>query len=79
MAGFGIELKWRGSDSISFLGLLHEVNARVRGGKFVVNVSRFPEDLSKEFLRQGFREEGVEPPGEVIDEAVEAFDRVIGS
>ena len=141
VAGFGVELKWRGSDSISFLGLLHEVNARVREGKFVVvldelqslrpplsaevrnalayaydnlenvvvivagsevgmlrnflgvedpesslygryayavNVSRFPEDLSKEFLRQGFREEGVEPPEEVIDEAVETFDGIVG-
>lgn len=139
VAGFGVELRWRGSDSVSLLGLLSEVGRRaerfilvldelqsvkpplsaelrnvlayaydnlgsvsiiVAGSEvgmlrnflgvenpesplygryaYEVTVSRFPEDLSKEFLRQGFREEGIEPPAEVIEEAVNVFDGIVG-
>lgn len=45
---------------------------------YEVVVERFSKEESREFLMRGFREEGVSPPPEVIDEAVNFFDGVIG-
>jgi len=135
----GVEVRWRGSDSLSFMGLLQEINRR--GGRFIlvvdevqslkppvsvdlrnliaysydnlenislvvsgseigllrsflgidnpssplygrhvheVRVERFPRDLSREFLVEGFKEEGLKPPDKAIDEAVELFDGIVG-
>jgi len=136
--GFEVEIKWRGSDSISLLGLLEELNRR---GKFIIafdevqdtkppisaelrkiiaysydhlsnitvvlsgsevrlldefigvnnpesplygryfvelNVRRFSKDESLEFLRLGFRQEGIEPGVDVLEGAVELFDGIPG-
>ncbi len=135
---FGVEIKWRGSDSISLLGLLEELNRRGRfiiafdevqdtrppisaelrrilayaydhltnltmvlsgsevrllndfigvndpesplyGRYFIeVDVRRFSRDESLEFLRLGFKQEGVEPPTDMLEEAVDFFDGVPG-
>ena len=135
---FGVEIRWRGTDSISLLGLLEELNRR---GQFIiaidevqdakppvsaelrrvlayaydhlsnitvvlsgselrllndfigvtnsesplfgryfieVDVRRFTRDESLEFLRLGFRQEGIEPPAELLEEAVEFFDGIPG-
>ncbi len=125
----GVEVKWRGSDSVSLMGLLQEINKRgerfvlvvdevqslkppisvelrdliaysydnlenislvVSGseigllrsflgvdnpssplyGRYVheVLIERFSRDLSKEFLIEGFKEEGLKPPGKTIEE-----------
>ncbi|MEM0062099.1 MAG: ATP-binding protein [Ignisphaera sp.] len=139
IAGLSIEIRWRGRDSISFLGLLEELNKR--GERFAIvldevqharpplsaelrnaiayaydnlenitfiiagseigmvrdflrlddpssplygrhvheiAVERFSRDLSREFLYRGFREEGVEPPKEAIEEAINFFDGIVG-
>jgi len=49
-------------------------------GRYVheVPVERFGADLAREFLIRGFREEGVEPPGDVVEAAVEFFDGIVG-
>lgn len=139
IAGFSVEIRWRGSDSVSLAGLLSEINKKkkrfvvaldevqlvrpplsaelrnllaygydnleyvtfvVAGseigmlrdflgyenpssplyGRYVheVYVERFDEEASREFLKEGFREEGVEVPAEVIDQAVEFFDGIVG-
>ncbi|MEM3948374.1 MAG: ATP-binding protein [Zestosphaera sp.] len=139
VSGFSVEIKWRGRDSISFIGLLEELNkkkekfvvaldevqtarprlsAEIRGALayaydnlenivFIVAgsemgmlrdflkagdpssplygrhlhevvVRRFTREESVEFLVRGFREEGVEPPEEVVEESVEFFDGVVG-
>ena len=135
---FGVEIKWKGVDSISFLGLLEELNRRGRfvvaideiqeakpplsaelrtalayaydhldnitvvlsgselrllrsfmgvedpgsplyGRYFVeVDVRRFAREESLDFLRLGFRQEGVEPPPDVLEEAVDFFDGIPG-
>jgi AAA+ ATPase superfamily predicted ATPase len=41
-------------------------------------VERFKPELSREFLERGFREEGVEPPVDIIDEAVSFLDGIPG-
>ncbi len=41
-------------------------------------VRRFPRDLSLEFLEQGFHEVGLRVGREVIEEAVELFDGIVG-
>ena len=43
-----------------------------------IEVPRFTRDQSYEFLKLGFKEEGVEPPGSLIDEAVSLFDGIPG-
>lgn len=139
IAGLSVEIKWRGSDSVSLAGLLSEINKKkkrfvivldevqlvrpplsaelrnllaygydnleyitfvVAGsevgmlrdflgyenpssplyGRYVheIYVERFDREESREFLKEGFREEGVEVPTEVIDQAVEFFDGIIG-
>ncbi|MEM0474807.1 MAG: ATP-binding protein [Zestosphaera sp.] len=139
VAGFSVEIKWRGSDSVSLAGLLSEINKKkkrfvvaldevqsvkpplsaelrnllaygydnlenisfiVAGseigmlrdflgcenpgsplyGRYIyeIHIDRFSEKESREFLERGFREEGVEPPAEVIDQAVEFFDGIVG-
>jgi AAA+ ATPase superfamily predicted ATPase len=45
---------------------------------YEVVVERFSKEESREFLMRGFREEGVSPPPEVIDEAVNFFDGIVG-
>ncbi len=135
----GVEIKWRGRDSISLAGLLHElgrsgervlvvfdevqslrppISVEVREaiayaydnvssvsvilsgsevgllrdfvgiddpdsplyGRYAleVEVKRFSHDLSVEFLREGFREEGVEVERGIIEEAVTEFDGIVG-
>ncbi|WP_054841755.1 ATP-binding protein [Vulcanisaeta distributa] len=136
--GFGVEIKWRGTDSISLLGFLEELNRRgqfivvldevqdtrppvsaelrrvlaytydhlsnitvilsgsevrllsdfmginnpessLYGRYFVeVDVRRFTRDESLDFLRLGFKQEGVEPPVDVLEDAVEFFDGIPG-
>ncbi len=135
---FGVEIKWKGADSVSFLGLLEELNRKGRlvvaideiqeakppvsaelrtalayaydhldnitivlsgsalrllrgfmgvedpesplyGRYFVeVDVRRFTREESLDFLRLGFRQEGVEPPSGVLEEAVDFFDGIPG-
>ena len=135
---FGVEIRWRGVDSISLLGLLEELNRREQfiividevqdakppvsvelrrvlayaydhlsnitivlsgselrllsdfigvtnpesplfGRYFIeIDVRRFTRNESLEFLRLGFRQEGVEPPTGLIEEAVEFFDGIPG-
>jgi len=45
---------------------------------YEVVVERFSKEESREFLMRGFREEGVSPPPEVIDEAINFFDGIVG-
>ncbi|NAZ11162.1 MAG: AAA family ATPase [Desulfurococcales archaeon] len=47
-------------------------------GIYEVLVERFKPELSREFLERGFREEGVEPPVDIIDEAVSFLDGIPG-
>jgi AAA+ ATPase superfamily predicted ATPase len=47
-------------------------------GVYEVLVERFKPELSREFLERGFREEGVEPPVDIIDEAVSFLDGIPG-
>ncbi|GAB6947053.1 ATP-binding protein [Vulcanisaeta sp. JCM 16161] len=135
---FGVEIRWRGTDSISLLGLLEELNRR---GQFIVvldevqdakppisaelrrvlaytydhlsnitvvlsgsevrllsdfigvdnpesplygryfievDVRRFSRDESLDFLRLGFRQEGIEPPENLLKDAVDIFDGIPG-
>lgn len=135
----GVEIRWRGRDSISLAGLLHElgrsgervvvvfdeaqalrppISAEVREaiayaydnvptvsvilsgsevgllrdfvgvddpdsplyGRYALElgVRRFSPDESAEFLREGFTEEGVEVPEDIIEEAVKTFDGIVG-
>lgn len=139
LAGINVEIKWKNRDSISFTGLLEEINKRKE--KFVVVldevqstkpplsamlrnaiayaydnlenivfivagseigmlqnflkledptsplygrytydiiVERFTRDLAKEFLLKGFKEEGIEPPADVIEDALNFFDGIVG-
>jgi AAA+ ATPase superfamily predicted ATPase len=137
--GFSVEIRWRGRDSVSFVGLLSEINKKgkrfvvvldelqsvkpplsaelrnviaysydnlenivfiVAGSEIgllynflgyenplsplygryvhVVTVERFDRDLAREFLVKGFREEGVEPPREAIEIAIDFFDGIVG-
>lgn len=139
IAGFSVEVRWRGRDSISLYGLLEELDkkgerivvvfdelqsARVPVSfelkkllaysydnlehvTFVVAgsevgllrdfigvdkpssplygrhvhelvVERFTREESIEFLRRGFEEEGVQPPQDVIESAVDLFDGIVG-
>lgn len=139
IVGLEVELKWKGKNSISFLGLLEELNKHgerilvildeaqlikpplstqlknaiayaydnlenitliLSGseigllknfiginryesplyGRYVYElvVERFPKDLSREFLKQGFKEVGVKVPKDVIDKAVELFNGIVG-
>jgi len=41
-------------------------------------VERFTREESIEFLRRGFEEEGVQPPQDVIESAVDLFDGIVG-
>ncbi len=138
IAGTEVEIKWRGTDSLSFSGLLTELN---KLGRFIVildevqylrqpllsevremiaytydnldnitliltgsevgmlkaflklddpssplygryayevEVRRFTEAQSKEFLVEGFREVGKEPPMEEVEKAVGFFDGIVG-
>lgn len=43
-----------------------------------ITVERFSREQSMEFLRRGFREEGVEAPEDVIEEALGLFDGIVG-
>jgi AAA+ ATPase superfamily predicted ATPase len=138
-AGFSVEIRWRGSDSISLTGLLNEINRKTRSfilafdelqatkppvsaelrdllayaydnlenvtfivagseigllrdflglekpnsplyGRYVyeIYVERLTKEESKEFLMEGFKEEGLIPPSNVIEDAVDYFDGIIG-
>ena len=139
VSGLSLEIKWRGRDSISFAGLLAEINKK--GERFVVVldelqftkpplsyelkkviayaydnleyitfivagseigllrdflgyedpssplygraiheviVERFSREESREFLMRGFREEGVIPPLDLLDKAIEFFNGIPG-
>ncbi len=139
LTGPGVEIRWKGYDSISLLGLLQEVNKReekfiavideaqslkpplsaelrdiiaysydnlnnitliVSGSEvgllrnflgldspssplygrysYEIHVERFSEEISREFLIKGFREEKIEPPYEAIDQAIKLFDGIVG-
>lgn len=139
IVGFSVEVRWRGRDSVSFTGLLSEINkkgrrfvvaldevqsvrpplsAEIRNaiaysydnlenitfivagsemgllysflgyenpssplyGRYVheVLIERFDRDLAREFLARGFNEEGIKPPDEVIETAIELFDGIVG-
>ena len=136
---YGVELKWRGPDSLSLAGLLHElgrgggqvvvvfdevqslrppISAEVREaiayaydnvpavsvilsgsevgllrdfvgvgnpdsplyGRYALEleVPRFSPGLSREFLREGFKEVGVDAPEALIEEVVSVFDGIVG-
>jgi AAA+ ATPase superfamily predicted ATPase len=138
-AGFSVEIKWKGSDSISLVGLLSEINRRtnnfilaldevqatkppvsaqlrnllaygydnfeninfiVAGSEigllrdflgierpdsplygrdiYEINVERLTREEAKEFLMRGFKEEGLNPPANIIEEALNYFDGIIG-
>jgi len=137
--GVEVELKWRGRDSISLLGLMEEINRRSDGFIFIfdevqelrgplsrevvpaiayaydnlnnvtvilsgsevgllydfvgiyrpestlygryaytLELQRFSRDLSIEFLRLGFKEVGVKVDQEILLEAIDLFDGVVG-
>jgi len=138
-AGFSVEIKWKGSDSISLVGLLSEINRKtnnfilaldevqatkppvsaqlrnllaygydnfeninfiVAGSEigllrdflgierpdsplygrdiYEINVERLTREEAKEFLMRGFKEEGLNPPANIIEEALNYFDGIIG-
>jgi Predicted ATPase (AAA+ superfamily) len=138
-AGFSVEIKWKGSDSISLVGLLNEINRRTNNfilaldevqatkppvsaqlrnllaygydnfeninfivagseigllrdflgierpdsplyGRYIyeIHVERLTREESKEFLVRGFKEEGLNPPVNIIEEALDYFDGIIG-
>lgn len=138
-AGFSVEIKWKGSDSISLVGLLSEINRRtnnfilaldevqatkppvsaqlrnllaygydnfeninfiVAGSEigllrdflgverpdsplygrhiYEIHVERLAREEAKEFLMRGFKEEGLNPPVNIIEEALNYFDGIIG-
>jgi len=138
-AGFSVEIKWKGSDSISLVGLLSEINRKtnnfilaldevqatkppvsaqlrnllaygydnfeninfiVAGSEigllrdflgierpdsplygrdiYEINVERLTREEAKEFLIRGFKEEGLNPPANIIEEALNYFDGIIG-
>ena len=138
-AGFSVEIRWKGSDSISLTGLLNEINRKTRSfilafdelqatkppvsaelrdllayaydnlenitfivagseigllrdflglekpnsplyGRYVyeIYVERLTKEESKEFLMKGFKEEGLIPPSNVIEDAIDYFDGIIG-
>ena len=137
--GAEVEIRWRGRDSISLVGLLEELDrggdrviivfdeaqlirpplsAMIKNaiayaydnlenltiilsgseigllrdfvgvenpasplyGRYVVElvVERFTASVSREFLLKGFREQGIRPPMELIERAVEVFDGIVG-
>jgi AAA+ ATPase superfamily predicted ATPase len=139
ISGLSVQVRWRGRDSLSLLGLLTEINKRrerfvivldeaqstrpplsyelknavaysydnlenitfiIAGseigllrdfmgyenpssplygrGVYEVVVERFTPQSSREFLERGFREEGVEPPTNLIEEAVAFLDGIPG-
>lgn len=139
VAGINVEIKWKGRDSVSFIGLLEEINKRkekfavvldevqstkpplsamlrnaiayaydnlenivfiVAGSEigmlqnflkledptsplygrhtYDIIVERFTRDLAKEFLLKGFKEEGVEPSADVVEDALNFFDGIVG-
>lgn len=139
VAGVSVEVRWRGRDSISFSGLLEELNRRVDRFVLVLDevqsarppvsfklrnlvayaydnfehitvvvagsemgmlrdflkvedplsplygrhvreiiVDRFSKEESREFLARGFREEGVDVGEEVVEQAVNLFDGIVG-
>lgn len=49
-------------------------------GRYIheIAVDRFSRELSREFLIRGFREEGLEPPMDAIDQAIDLFDGIVG-
>lgn len=49
-------------------------------GRYIheIHIERFNNNLSREFLTKGFKEEGIEPPPHVINEAIEFFDGIVG-
>lgn len=61
-----------------FLGYEDPSSPLYGRGVYEVVVERFTPELSREFLVRGFREEGLEPPFSIIDEAVGYFDGVPG-
>jgi len=63
---------------IGFLGYEDPSSPLYGRGFYEVLVERFTRDESIEFLERGFREAGVEPPREVVEEAVELFDGIPG-
>jgi AAA+ ATPase superfamily predicted ATPase len=138
-AGFSVEIKWKGSDSISLVGLLSEIDRKtnnfilaldevqatkppvsaqlrnllaygydnfeninfiVAGSEigllrdflgterpdsplygrdiYEINVERLAKEEAKEFLMRGFKEEGLNPPANIIEEALNYFDGIIG-
>jgi AAA+ ATPase superfamily predicted ATPase len=61
-----------------FLGYEEPESSLYGRAVYEVIVERFSKEESREFLMRGFREEGVSPPPEVIDEAVNFFDGIVG-
>jgi AAA+ ATPase superfamily predicted ATPase len=61
-----------------FLGYEEPESPLYGRAAYEVVVERFSKEESREFLMRGFREEGVSPPPEVVDEAVNFFDGIIG-
>ncbi|MEM2725377.1 MAG: ATP-binding protein, partial [Candidatus Nezhaarchaeales archaeon] len=61
-----------------FLGFSDHKSPLYGRAREVINVERFSKDKSIEFLEAGFKEEGVSPPREVIERAVEVFDGIPG-
>jgi AAA+ ATPase superfamily predicted ATPase len=61
-----------------FLGYEEPESPLYGRAAYEVVVERFSKEESREFLMRGFKEEGVSPPPEVIDEAVNFFDGIIG-
>mgnify|MGYP001772929540 CR=1 FL=1 len=62
----------------SFLGLENPQSPLYGRYMYGLTLERFPRDLSVEFLKQGFREAGVEIAADVIEAAVDAFDGILG-
>lgn len=61
-----------------FLGTEDPSSPLYGRGIYEINVERFPEDKSREFLRKGFIEEGMEPPEDAISQAINFFDGIVG-
>ncbi|WP_243674863.1 ATP-binding protein [Vulcanisaeta distributa] len=61
-----------------FMGI-NNPESPLYGRYFVeVDVRRFSRDESLDFLRLGFKQEGIEPPVDVLEDAVEFFDGIPG-
>ena len=61
-----------------FLGYENPSSPLYGRGVYEVVVERFSRSESRDFLERGFREEGIEPPASLIDEAVEFFNGIPG-